>query len=176
MQARNLYENEDICSSLQINTFIDTLPLGTPPHMEGVCLLNSTGEAEDLPLEVHQALVTEISSGERDVPLEKYSMGPPLQYSKRHPDDSLEVGSSGKLSHEQVTEHVGVFHDFYDPMAEYMEGLGEGNDWSHLCLKDQFVYHFLLPLFVSFFSIKHHVRTRILGKLFDWLHWNSNFT
>ena len=58
VQARNLYENEDGCKSLQINTFSDTPPSGTSPHMEGVCLLGSTGEAEDLPLEAHQALVT----------------------------------------------------------------------------------------------------------------------
>ena len=49
-----------------------------PPRMEGVCLLGSTGEVEDLPLEAHQALVTEISGGERDIPLEKYSVGPRL--------------------------------------------------------------------------------------------------
>ena len=93
MQARSLYRNEDGCSSLQINTFFDTLPSGTPPHTEGVCLLSSTGEAEDLPLEAHQTLVTEILGGERDIPLERDSMGPHLQYSKCQPDNSLEAGS-----------------------------------------------------------------------------------
>ena len=115
-------------------------------------------------------------SGERDVPLERNYVGPRLQSSKCQPDDSLEAGSSRQLSHEQVIERAGGFHDFYDLVAEYMEGLGEGNDWSHLYLKDQFVYHFLLPLSVSFLSIKHHTRTRILGKLLDWLHWKSDFT
>ena len=100
VHAENLYKNEDGCSSLQINTFSNTPPSGTPPHTEGVCLLGSTGEVEGLPLEVHQALVTEISARERDIPLEKYSMGPHLQSSKRQPDDSLEARSSGHLSHE----------------------------------------------------------------------------
>ena len=62
-----------------------------PPHIEGVCLLGSTGEAEDLPLEAHQALVTKISGGERDIPLKRDSMGPRSQSSKCQPEDSLEV-------------------------------------------------------------------------------------
>ena len=52
------------------------------PHMEGVYLLGSTQEAKDLTLEAHQALVTEILGGERDIPLEKESMAPCLQSSK----------------------------------------------------------------------------------------------
>ena len=102
--------------------------------------------------------------------LEKDSVGPRLQSSKRQLDESLEAGSIRKLSHEQVTECVGGCLDLYNPVAKYMDGLGEGNDWSHLYLKDQFVYHSLLPLSVSFLSIKHHTRTRILSKLLDWLH------
>ena len=97
-QARSLYRNEDGCSSLQINTFFDTPPSRTPPHIEGVCLLGSTGEAEDLPLEAHQALVIEISSGERDIVFERDSVGPRLQSSKCHPKDSLEEGSPRQLS------------------------------------------------------------------------------
>ena len=136
MQAKSLYRNEDGCSSLQINTFSDTPPSRMLPHMEGVCLLGSIGEAEDLPLEAHQALVIEISGGEMDALLEKDYVGPHLQSSKCQLDDSLEVGSSRQLSHEQVIVRVGVFHDLYDLVAKYMQGLGEGNDWSHLCLKD----------------------------------------
>ena len=115
VQARDLYKNEDGCSSLQINAFFDTLPSGTLPHTEGVCLLDSTGEAEDLPLEAHQALVTEISRGERDIPLERDSVGPRLQSSKCQPEDSLEAGSSEQLSHDPVIERVGGCRDFYDP-------------------------------------------------------------
>ena len=100
-----------------------------------MCLLRSTGETEDLPLKAHQALVIEISGGERDIPLEKDYVGPHLQYSKHHPDDSLEAGSSRQLPHEQVIERVGGCRDFYNPVAKYMGGLGEGNDWSHLYLK-----------------------------------------
>ena len=144
--------------------------------MEGVFLLGPTGEVEDLPLEAHQALVIEISGGERDIPLERDFVGPHLQSSKCQPEDSLEAGSSGQLSQEQVSEHAGGCRDFYDPVAEYMKGLVEGNDWSHIYLKDQFVYHSLLPLSVSFLSIEHHARTRILSKLPEWLHWKSEFT
>ena len=75
-----------------------------------------------------------------------------------------------------MSERVGGCRDFYDPVAEYMEGLGEGNDWSNIYLKDLFVYHFLLPLSVSFLSIEHHTITIILGNLLDWLHWKSDFT
>ena len=150
-QGRNLCKNGGGCSSLQINTFYDTPFSGTPPHPKEVCLLGSNGEAEDLPLETHQTFVVEISDEERDIPLEKYSEVPCLQSPKCQPNDSLEAGSSRHLSHEQVTEHAGGCREFYDPVAKYMEGLGEGNDWSCLCLKHQFVYHSLLPLSVSFF-------------------------
>ena len=101
-----------------------------------MCLLSSTGEAGDLPLEAHQALVTEILSGKRDVPLKKDFVGPLVNSSKYQPDESLGEGSSGQLSHEQVIEHAGGCHDFYDPKAEYMEVLGEGNDWLHPCFED----------------------------------------
>ena len=103
-------------------------------------------------------------------------MGPHLQSSKCQPDNSLEAGSSRQLSHEHVIEPTRGCLDFYHPMDEYMKGLGEDNDRSHLCLKDQFVYHFLLPLFVSFLSIEHQARTRILRNLLDWIHWKSDFT
>ena len=128
------------------------------------------------PLETHQALVAEISSRKWEVPLKKDSMGPFLQSSKCQPAESLEEGSSGRLSHEQVIERTGGCRDFYDPVAEYMEGLGEGSDWLCPCFEDQYVYHFLLPLSISFLSIKHNERTKILGKLLDWLHWKSDFT
>ena len=77
---------------------------------------------------------------------------------------------SGRPPREQMIEHAGGFCDFYDPVAEYMEGLGKGSDWLHPFFEDQFVYHFLLPLSISFLSIKHDERTKILGKLLDWLH------
>ena len=83
----------------------------------------------------------------------------------------------GRLSHGQPTTDFFEGCDvFYDPVAKYMEGLGEGKYWSHLCFEDQFVHLFLLPLYVSFMSIKHHIRTRILSKLLDWLYWKSDFT
>ena len=102
--------------------------------------------------------------------MKKYSVGLFLQSSKCQPDESLEEGSSGRLSHEQVTKCARGCRDFYDPVAEYMEGLGKGSDWLHPCFEDQFVYHFLLPLSISFLSIKHEKRTKLLGKLLDWLH------
>ena len=68
--------------------------------------------------------------------MKKDSMGPLLQSSKCCPDEFLEEGSSGRLSHEQVTKHAGGCRDFYDLVAEYMEGLGEGNDWLHPCFED----------------------------------------
>ena len=48
---------EDGCSSLQINTFSDIMPLEVPPHTRGIFLLGSTGEVGDLPLEENQDLV-----------------------------------------------------------------------------------------------------------------------
>ena len=99
-QAKNLCKNGGGCNSLQINTFFDTSFSRTPPHPEEVCLLGSKGEAEDLRLEAHQTFTAEISDEERDIPLEKNSEGPRLQSPKCQPDDSLEAGSSGKISHE----------------------------------------------------------------------------
>ena len=61
--------------------------------------------------------------------MKKDYVGPLLQSSRYHPNKSLEEGSSKQLSHEQVTERSRGFRDFYDPMAEYMEGVGKGNDW-----------------------------------------------
>ena len=63
-------------------------------------------------------------------------VGPFLQYSKCQFDESLEERSYGWLSHEQVTEHTGGCHNFYDPVAEYMEGLGEGSDCLHPCFEN----------------------------------------
>ena len=164
------------CNSSQINTFSDVPPLGVPPHTWGICLPGSAGEAEDLPLEPHQALVVEISSAKGDASLKKDCVDHLLQYSKYHPDESLEEGSSGRVSHEKVIEYAGGCRDFYDPLAEYMEGLGKDDDWLHPWFEDQFVCHFFLPLSISFLFIKHHKRTKQLGKLLDWLHWKFDFT
>ena len=164
------------CNNPQINMIFDVLPSGVPPHIGGICLLGSTAKAEDLPLEAHQALIAEILSAKGDSSLKKDYMDHLLQSSKYHPDESLEEGSSIRLSHEQMIEYAGVFRDFYDPVAEYMEGLGKGSDGLHLCFDDQFVCHYPLLLFISFMSIKHEKRTILLGKLLDWLHWKSNFT
>ena len=70
------------CSIPQINTFFNVLPSGISLHIGGICILGSTGEKEDLPLETHQALVAEILGEGRYVSLKKYSMGPLLQSSK----------------------------------------------------------------------------------------------
>ena len=132
--------------------------------------------SRDLPLEAHQALVMEILSGKRDVPSKKYSVGPLLQYSKGQPDEPFQGESSGCPPCEHMIEHAGGCRDFYDPVAEYMEGLGEGNDWLHPYFEDHFVCHCLLLLSMSFLSIKHNKRTKLLGKLLDWLYWKSDFT
>ena len=91
---------EDGCSSLPINMLSDIPPSVVPSHTRGICLLSSTGEEGDLPLEAHQALVTKISSGKQDVPLKRDYVGPFLQSSKCQPNESLEEGSSRRLSHE----------------------------------------------------------------------------
>ena len=111
-----------------------------------------------------------------DVSLEKDSVGPFLGSSKYHPDSSPEEGSSRQLSHEQMKEYTGDCRVFYDPIVEYMEGLGNSNDWSHLYGKYQSIFYNFLPLSISFLSIKHEKRTTLLGKLLDWLHWKYDFT
>ena len=73
-------------------------------------------------------------SEKRDFSFKKYFVGPILQYSKYLPDKSPEEGSSRQLSREQKTDYVGGCHVFYDPIAEYMEGLGKDDDWSLLLL------------------------------------------
>ena len=119
-------------SSPQINTFFfNFLPSRISPHKGGICLLGYIEEKENVHAEAHEeseALVAEILSERMDVSLEKDSMGPLLQYFKYQPDSSPEEGSSGQLSHEQRIEYTGGCHVFYDPIAEYMEGLGHGND------------------------------------------------
>ena len=49
-----------------------------PPHTGEIFLLVFAGEAGDLPLEAHQALVAEILGEKGDVSLKKDSMGPLL--------------------------------------------------------------------------------------------------
>ena len=164
MQSRNLYRREDdkekqsynpslftdmsrICdevlsheggSSPQINTFFNFLPSGISPHKGGICLLGSVKEKEDVQAEAHEeseALVSEILSERMDVSLENDVVGPFIGSSKYQPDSSPEEGSSGHLSHKQMTEYTVVCRVFYDPIVEYMERLGNGNDWSHLYCK-----------------------------------------
>ena len=84
------------CSSPQINTFFNVMPSGISLDKGGICLLSSEGKKEDLPPKAHEeseALIAESLSKNMDVSLKKYSMGPLLQYSKYHPDKSLEEGS-----------------------------------------------------------------------------------
>ena len=66
------------CNNPQINTFSNVLPSGVPPHIGGICLLGSIGEAEDLPLEAHQALIAKILGKKGNVSLNKYYVGPLL--------------------------------------------------------------------------------------------------
>ena len=126
-----MLSHEEGGSSPQINIFFSVLPPGILPHKGGICLLSSVEEKEDLPPEAHEegeALVAEILSKRMDVSLENDSMGPFLGSSKYHPDSSPKEGSSGQLSHEQITEYTRGCHVFYDPIVEYMEGLGKDDD------------------------------------------------
>ena len=127
---------EDGCRNLQINMFSDISPSEAPPHTGGICLLGSAGEAGDLPLEAHQALIAEILGEKGDVSLEKDFVGPLLQYFGYQSDKSLEEGSSRWLSHEQKIEYVGGCYVFYDPLAGYMEGMGKDDEWSHFYFKE----------------------------------------
>ena len=99
-------------------------------------LLGFGGEKKDLPLEIHQALIAEILGEGKDVSLKKDSIGPLLQSSEYQPDRPPGGGYSIQLCHEWKTEYVEGCHVFYDPIAEYMEGLGNCNDWSRLCSQD----------------------------------------
>ena len=87
-------------------------------------------------------------------------------------DNMLEELHFGRFSFgRQRTEY------FYDPVVEYMEGLGNGNDWLYLYWGDQFLYYNLLPFFLSsMFFAKHEEEIELLDKLVDWLHWKSEFT
>ena len=115
------------------------MPSGISPHKGGICLLGSIEEKEDVHAEAHEegeALVAEILSERMDVSLENNYVGPFLGSSKYHPDSSPEEGSSGQLSHEQMTEYTGDCRAFYNPIAKYMERMGNGNNWSLLNYKD----------------------------------------
>ena len=161
------------------HTFLNFQPLGISPHKGGMCLLGSVKEKEDIHAETYEegeALVSEILSERVDVSLEDDYVGPFLRSFKSQLDNSPEEGSFGHLSHEQMTEYTGDCRAFYDPISEYMERLGNGNEWSHLYSKDQFICYFLLPLCISFMFINHKKETKLLGKMLDWLHWNCDFT
>ena len=49
----------------------------------------------------------------------------------------------------KMAEYVDSRYVFYDPMEEYIERLGNGNDWLYLYYKDQFLCYNLLPLSLS---------------------------
>ena len=71
-----------------------------------MCLLGFVEEKEDIHAEAYEegeALVSEILSERVDVSLENDFVGPFLISFKYHPDSSPEEGSSGQLSHEQMT-------------------------------------------------------------------------
>ena len=71
-----------------------------------------------------------------DVSLEDDSVGPFLRSFKYHTDNSPKEGSSRHISHEQMTEYARDCRAFYDPIAKYMERMGNGNNWSLLNYKD----------------------------------------
>ena len=71
-----------------------------------MCLLGSVEEKEGIHVEAYEegeALVSEILSERVDVSLEDDSVGPFLRYFKYKLDSSPKKGSSGHLSHEQMT-------------------------------------------------------------------------
>ena len=90
----------------------------------------------------------------------------------------LEELHFGQLSYgRQKTEYVESCHVFYDPVEEYMDGMGNSNYWLYLYYKDQFLYYNAFPLCLSsLFLIKHEGEIELLDKLLDWLHWKSAFT
>ena len=144
-----------------------------------MCLLGLVEEKEDIhaePYKEDEALVSEILSKRVGVSWEDDSLGHFLRSFNYQPDISSEKGSSGHLSHEQMTEYTGDCRAFYDPIAKYMERMGNGNNWSLLNYKDQFICYYFLPLCISFMFMKHGHETKLLGRLLDWLHWKSNFT
>ena len=93
-------------------------------------------------------------------------------------DNMLEELHFGQLSFgRQRRVYVESCHFFYDLVAEYMERLGNSNDWLYLYCKDQLLCYNLLPLCLSsLILIKHEEETKLLDKLLDWLHWKSEFT
>ena len=130
-----MLSHEEGGSNPQINTFFDFIPLGISLPKGGMCLLDSVEEKEDTALEAQEeseALVAKILRKRMDASLENDSVGPFLGSFKYQPNRPLEERSSGQPSHEQRTKYVGGCHVFYDPIAEYMERLGNGNDWSCL--------------------------------------------
>ena len=127
--------HEEEGSSPQINTFFNFLPSGISPHKGRMCLLDSIEEKEDTAPEAQEeseALVEKISSKRMVASLENDSVGPFLGSFEYHPDIPPEERSFRQPSHEHRKEYAGGCHVFYDPIAEYMEGLGKGIDWSHL--------------------------------------------
>ena len=134
-----MLSHEEGGSSPQINTFFNFMPSRMSPHEGGRCFLGLVEEKEDIHAKAHEegeVLVAGISSAKVNVSLENDSVGPPLRSFNYQPYSSPEEGSSRQLSREQMTEYAGGCHVFYDPIAEYMERMGNGNDWSHLCCKD----------------------------------------
>ena len=167
-------------NSSQINSFFDFLPLGISSYREGLCLFDFVEERDDLHVEVYkegEVLAPEVLKEREDVLFENIHGNPFQRYFIHQPDISPEEGHFRQLSHdEQRMKYAGGFCAFYDPISEYMEGLGNGNEWSHLYCKDQFICYSLLPFCISFLFIKHKKRTKLLGKLLDWLHWKSDLT
>ena len=87
----------------------------------------------------------------------------------------LEELHFGQLSYgKQRAEYVDSRYVFYDPVEEYIERLGNGNDWLYIYSKDQFFCYNFLPLCLpSLFLIRHEEETKSLDKVLDWIHWKS---
>ena len=101
-------------------------------HEEGLCVLDSAGEKNDISAEAYkegEVLNSEILNEIVDN-LFEISHESSFQSSFKYQFDSmLEELHFGKLSYgKQRTKYVESYHVFYDLVAEYMEKLGNGND------------------------------------------------
>ena len=128
----------------QINASFNLSHSEISSHKEGLGLLDSVGEKDDISAEAYkegEVLNSEILNEMVDISFE-ISHDSSFQSSFGDQFDSmLEEFHFGQLSYgRQNTEYVESCHVFYDPVAQYMERLGNGNDWLYLYCKDYFSF------------------------------------
>ena len=142
---------------------------------EGVCLLDSIGEKNDISAEAYkkgEVLNPKFLNEIVDISFEKIhesSFQSSFEDQFDNMQEELRFGQS--CDDKQVIEYFEICHAFYDPIAEYMDKFFRWDSWLCICSKGHTFHRNLFPFcYYVLISIKHEEEAELLDKLLVWLH------